>query len=310
MDERGQAARYTWRIAALCIALVITAGGRLPLQAAGEWACNGNAALCDRPYNEAAYATTHNAYSTAEDHFRIPLPNQQYAMRTQLAHGVRGLMLDTYDKDGVPYLCHGACGVWGQRPLVDGLVEIRTFIEANPNEVITFILESYLSEEKTAGAFAEAGLMDYVYAHTDGEPWPTLRTMIESGKRLVVFTDDRNVQLPWHHYVWTYAWETPFSFGDVSQFTCVRNRGRSPNDLFILNHFITGHLGAVRWDAPRINAYERLHGRAAQCWGYEETNPKAHIPNFVTVDHYDLGAVFDVVDALNAAWPKPPEMEF
>ena len=289
--------------------LLAVVAGTLPaagVSGGSDMLCNGDADLCDRPYNEVVYPGTHNSYSTEEDGFTIPLPNQKYSMSTQLQDGIRCLMLDTYEKNGVGYLCHGECGFWGQRPLSDGLLEIADFLDANPREVVTIIIESYLSEELTAVSFGETGLLDYAYAHEAGEPWPLLREMLESDRRLVVFTDDSAAALDWHHYVWDFAWETPFSYENIGEFTCEENRGTPPNDLFILNHFLTGLLGAMRWEAPVTNAYGLVRNRCAECWGYEETNPESHIPNFLMVDHYDLGNVVDAVKSINGSWPEPP----
>ena len=35
-------------------------------------ACNGSPLLCDRRYNEVAYATTHNAMSNRQEHWLAP----------------------------------------------------------------------------------------------------------------------------------------------------------------------------------------------------------------------------------------------
>src|SRR5690606_21450434 len=69
--------------------------------------CNGHEALCDRPFDAVAYPTTHNAMSNAEE--RWIAPNQTFGMWRQLEDGVRGLMLDVYEDEGVTVLCHGYC---------------------------------------------------------------------------------------------------------------------------------------------------------------------------------------------------------
>src|SRR5213076_3018695 len=56
--------------------------------------CEGSTELCDRPYDEVAYLTSHNAMSTTADHFIGPL--QDPPISTQLDHGVRAMQLDTY----------------------------------------------------------------------------------------------------------------------------------------------------------------------------------------------------------------------
>ena len=267
--------------------------------------CNGDSELCDRRYDQVAYATTHNAHSSWEAGFFLPLPNQEFDIRRQLDDGVRALMIDTYEWFGDSYLCHGSC--WGGATLLtDGLGQVKQFLDTSPNEVVTIIIESYLSEADTRDAFVATGLDAYLHVHTDGQPWLTLGELIQRGERLVVFTDDASATLPWHHYLWQFAWETPFSFASLDEFVCTENRGTPPDDLFILNHFVTGPLGAVEDQAPTINDYFELFNRAGECWGYEPTNPTAHLPNFVTVDHYDEGHVFEAIAALNESWPYFP----
>ena len=76
-----------------------------------------------------------------------------------------------------------------------------------------------------------ADLSRYVHAQPVGDRWPELRALIEADTRLVVFTDDGSASLPWHHYVWDYAWETHFSFQTPEDFSCNRNRGSAANEL-------------------------------------------------------------------------------
>jgi len=70
------------------------------------------------------------------------------------------------------------CGL-GKQPLVDGLGEIKPFIDANPGEVVSIIFENHITHAQTAGAFDESRLMDYLYAHEVDAPWPTLGELIE-----------------------------------------------------------------------------------------------------------------------------------
>jgi hypothetical protein len=257
--------------------------------------CNGFAALCDRPFDAVAYATTHNAMSNAEEGWLGP--NQRFAVTTQLDDGVRAVMLDTWYFGGDVVLCHGgdvfACNLTGMKPLADGLAEIEEFLERRPNEVVSIIFESYVSEIDTEADFLAAGLLDGVHVQPLGQPWPTLRQLIEADRRLVVFTDDSGAGLPWHHYVWDFAWETHFSFQDPEDFSCAINRGSMQNSLFILNHFLTRFIGTPQL-ADMVNHDPLFIDRAEQCLA-----ESGRLPNFVTVDFYDIGDVFSVVERLN-----------
>jgi len=253
--------------------------------------CNGSEVLCDRRYDEVSYATTHNAMSNAADGFQAP--NQHNSISCQLEDGIRGLMLDTYEYLDDVYLCHADCSFLGRRLLVDGLTEIRRFLEHHPNEVVTIIFEAYVSAEATAAVFEAVGLLPYVHTQPLGEPWPTLREMIDSGRRLVVFADrDRGV-VPWYHYVWDYAFVTHFSYEKPEDFSCAPNRGNPSNSLFILNHFLTRDFGMPRL-AEMVNYNPLFIDRARECMEADD-----RLPNFVAVDFYDIGDVLEVVRELN-----------
>ncbi|HEY8515592.1 MAG TPA: hypothetical protein VIS07_08765 [Candidatus Binatia bacterium] len=253
-------------------------------------ACNGAPELCDRRFDQVAYVTTHNANSNVEDGFVGP--NQRYGVARQLADGVRGLMLDTYYDAGEVVLCHALCQL-GKKPLVDTLIDIRKFLERHPYEIVSIIFESYVSAADTEAAFAAAGLLPYVHAQPVGVPWPTLREMIAADRRLVVFTDNQGGAYPWYHRVWTYAFETHYSFANPAALSCDPNRGSPSNSLFILNHFLTQVFGSPAL-AEQINHNPLFIDRALECQA-----ANGALPNFVTVDFYDIGDVMKVVAQLN-----------
>jgi hypothetical protein len=120
--------------------------------------------------------------------------------------------------------------------------------------------------------------------------------LIAAGTRLVVFTDERGV-LPWHHYVWDYASETPYSFETPADLSCAPNRGDPAQPLFILNHFLTQVLGSPQL-AEQINHDPLFIERALACQA-----ERSRLPNFVTVDFYDIGDVFPVTTTLNGLAP-------
>ncbi len=255
-----------------------------------EGGCNGRVALCDRRYDEVATVTTHNAMASEARGFFGP--NQRESITDQLLGGVRGLMLDTHDDEGVASLCHGVC-LAGRQPLVEGLGEIRAFLDANPREVVTIIFESGIGPELTLAAMEESGLMAEVYAHAGGS-WPTLGSMIERGERLVLFTDSGGqIEGPYLD-VWAHAWETHYSARTAADFSCAINRGSMGNALFIFNHFLTNPIGRADL-AERVNHNPLLIDRVRGC--QEEAGRRA---NFITVDFYSIGDVLEVVDALNA----------
>lgn len=273
----------------------------------GPMRCNGWEDLCDRRYDEVAYPTAHNAYSTRREGFLAY--NQIPTLAQQMEDGVRALMLDSWywlvgDEvyaEGT-YLCHVFCGL-GSKPLSQGLAEVRGFLEAHPTEVMTLIFENYISDADMQQAFIDAGLLppggdpagSLLFVHPTGDSgagWPTLREMIDAGKRLVVLSDTGG-GFPWYHRVFDLSFETDFDSPDAASIDCDRNRGAAGNDLFIVNHFISTDGGQPQL-AQQVNPNPFLLDKLLECW--EE---QAHVPNFVTVDHYQIGSLFPVVDTLN-----------
>ncbi|HTM19926.1 MAG TPA: hypothetical protein VL172_05450 [Kofleriaceae bacterium] len=254
--------------------------------------CNGAVELCGRRFDEVSYPTTHNAMSTEDEGFINP--NQYYGIERQLADGVRGLMLDLHeDADGVVSLCHGTC-LLGVRDAIDGLRAIRGFLEDHRGEVVTIIFESYVTADQVAEVFADSGLDRLVHAQAPGEPWPTLRELIEADERLIAFTDaDGGGAYDWYMDVWAHAWETDYAAREVTDFSCDMNRGVAGNPLFIFNHFLT-RTKPVPDEADTTNADPFLVDRAQECQA-----ASGSLPNFVTVDFYSVGDLFEAVRILN-----------
>ncbi len=257
--------------------------------------CNGYTELCDKKYDEVVYVTTHNAFNYEGDFI---FPNHFFDVPQQLKDGVRAFMLDLYLLDGEVYLYH-SFDFLGTQLFTDLLGDIHQFMVDKPNEVITFILESYISAEDVNNALIASDLIQFVHTQKKGEPWPTLQEMIKGNKRLVILSsenDGADFDLDWHHYVWDFAVETDWNNKRRSDFSCDFNRGNADNSLFILNHFITEELiGTGLPDtAELINSNPYLLERCLEC---QEISGK--IPNFLTVDFYSLGDVFEAANNLN-----------
>ena len=255
--------------------------------------CNGSVDLCSKQYNEVAYLTTHNAFNSDED--GLLFPNQTYNIASQLNDGVRGLMIDVYNHFGTPTAYHSVFAL-GTIPLSDIFNDIKIFLDTNSNEVVTIILECYVTADEIEDEINQAGLSNYLYTHNSA--WPTLQNMIDNDNRLVIFSDvdDASSSQSWYHYVWDYAVETHYSVATINDFTCGFNRGDPVNDLFIFNHFVTdANLGYGLYNESNdVNANPFFITRALDCQTH--TNK---FPNFVTVDYYELGDGLAVVDQLN-----------
>ncbi|HMY21282.1 MAG TPA: hypothetical protein PKA58_33400 [Polyangium sp.] len=280
---------------ALCAVVICLGCGETnppakPAQVAPPSECNGHAELCLRRYDEVAFPATHNAMSNFEEGWVAP--NQNFGMRRQLQDGIRAMLFDTYEWNDDLYLCHSACAL-GHTRLLDALEDIRTFLNEHPHDVLTFIIEDHISAAKTEGAFKAAGLSEMVYTHEPGKPWPTLYDLIVSGKRIVTGAENAEPPPSWYNHFWNIAWDTPYSFAKPEDFSCNLNRGAKTNDLFLMNHWLSDPLSTPE-RAKVANEYALLSARAKQC-----QSEGGQIPNFVAVDFYDIGSVFQVVNELN-----------
>ena len=260
--------------------------------------CNGLLSLCNKNYDKVAYLTSHNAFNSDEDNFL--LPNQNFNITSQLNAGVRALMIDVYDVNGTPTVYHGFSAL-GSAPFLNYLTEIKSFLDNNPNEIVTIILECYTTAIQIENEINLSGLNNDLYTH-DNNNWPTLQDMINTGTRFVVFSDqdDASSLQGWYHYLWDYAVETHYTSNSLSDFNCDFNRGDSTNSLFILNHFITDSTLGIGIESEAIiaNSNPFFINRALQC--YQE---KTKFPNFITVDFYEKGNGLDVVNELNQISP-------
>ncbi|WP_372345627.1 hypothetical protein [Streptomyces sp. KL116D] len=288
--------------------------------------CQGSAALCDRPYDEVAYLTSHNAMSTTVDRFIGPL--QDPGITAQLDDGVRALQIDTYrwerpdeitarladsdftsaqrefiadavnrfnpPRDGL-WLCHSVCRA-GAIALVPTLREIGDWMREHPTEVVTLIIQDAISGQDTEQAFTEAGLTDLIHTPDPdpAKPWPTLGEMTDSGRRLVVFAEQADGPADWYRNFYRYGMETPFAFRSPDAMTCAPYRGGDDRRLFLLNHFITID-GGSRLDAGTVNARRFLLDRAHRC-----ERERGRPVTFVAVDYTTIGDAQGAVAALNA----------
>ncbi|MEX2590067.1 MAG: hypothetical protein WD334_07660 [Chitinophagales bacterium] len=261
--------------------------------------CNGDTSLCDQRYNEISYATTHNAHAV-QGEFNALAANQDLEVTAQLELGIRCLNFKSYwtdDNNCGPeghYLYHGI-PLGGCVPLAGFLSDIKTWLDGNPYEVITFTIEPGASVGQLDQSFTDAGLKPFMYQHTFGEEWPTLKTLIESEKRLIVFTNkgSDNENYEGFHDYWNYTFDTDYRAKSRSDFDCDKDRGNANGDFFLLNHFLT-NTSPQPDSAAGINDYSYLLQRAELC-----TSERGKQPNFVMVDFAGQGNLVDVVNTLN-----------
>ncbi len=283
----------------LALALATLACGAAP-ESEPARRCNGEAAYCERRYDQLVFPGTHNSHAAKEDHFGDANANQLYGVARQLEDGVRLLLMDVYDDEGETMLCHGPCGLLGATPHRDTLGQLKGFFERHPHDVVTIIYEDHVPAAKLAEDLAATGLDALSYTHPAGDPWPTLGQLIDRGARLVVTLESGGPPPAYLHHVWDLAFDTPYSFTSPEAMSCALNRGSASNDLFLLNHWVSNGAGLPHAPAAAtVNQRAFLLERARRCAA--ETG---HVPNFIAVDFYEQGELFDAVRELNQQ-PSP-----
>jgi hypothetical protein len=124
---------------------------------------------------------------------------------------IRNRMVGEPSGPPAPYLCHGFCEL-GATPLVEMLSGVRDFLASNPGEVLVFVIEDYVTPADVEAAFRESGLERYVYRGGTAPPFPTLRELIDSDQRVVVFGENAAPGVAWFHPAFETIQETPYRF--------------------------------------------------------------------------------------------------
>lgn len=193
-----------------------------------------------------------------------------------------------------PYLCHGLCEI-GSTDWEPLMVQVKTWLDVHPREVVTFFIEDSVSPADTATVFAQAGLLPYVHEQAAGQPWPTLRQMIDSGHRVVVLMERHSggAQYPWLLPGFDWVQDTPFTNPTVADLSCRHNRGQATSPVLLLNYWLSNFRSLVT-DAQTINAEDVLWPYVSRCRA-----ERKRLPNYIAVNYINEGDVYRVVDRLN-----------
>ncbi|TCV96217.1 hypothetical protein EC912_102567 [Luteibacter rhizovicinus] len=278
----------------------------------------------DRRYDQYTWLTTHNAFNVGFG------GNQNRSIPEQLGDGVRGLMIDIHDDNGRAIVCH-SCYTGG--PYFADVLgkQIVPFLHANPEAVVMIHLDDFASRETLHREFDNVPGLAPLTFNPDTwktDQWPTLRQMIATGQRLLIFdipkntqtntgdyeTPDGNVHVmagdeatvenywslgltQWMHDFSCYSrWKPriPLTTGTVAW------EDKSWNRLFVMNQF---HGVAFTADAKFDNSMEALMDRFEN-YCFPAAGRK---PNYVAIDRYDIGDGKAFVKALNEGTIGPRE---
>jgi chitinase len=272
----------------------------------------------DRRFHELTSVATHNSFSNNEEGSWVA-PNQGRSITHQLEDGVRALMLDvwsfksstaqcvvTFGKDCYPqdlYMCHGGCsGVPGvnytlpRETVAQGLQQVVSFLQRNPEELVTVFLEDYSAHDELQRVLNSVGGLRDLQFNPYGwdvmnRGWPRADEMVSAGQRLLLISDHGDKRDLGVGFGQDLTVENYWSIGSTNvDYTCRSRWDGIPLDrtdggferLFVMNHFR---------DVPATpmvdidNSYANLMSRVTD-WCVPAAKRK---PNYLAVDYYDWG---------------------
>ncbi|KAJ5216335.1 uncharacterized protein N7498_002742 [Penicillium cinerascens] len=288
-------------------------------------ACNNSPDLCSKSYGEITHLGAHDSPfvrdSTTSDSVA---GDQYYDTPTQLDAGVRLVTGQVHQSNSQWHLCHTSCDLLDAGLLSSWLGDIKTWLDDNPNEVVTVLLVN--SDSASASdlntEFETANITSYAYEPTslDSAPtsWPTLQTMINDGKRLVVFIASLTTSSSYPYLMdeFTFVWENPYNVISPSNFSCVPQRpssvsgsastALSSNRLPLMNHFLySSDLSSLGIEYPNASYVSTTNAPSGGVGNLGSTATKCKSawdgrqPTFILVDFFNRGPAIETVDNLN-----------
>ncbi|KAF8078833.1 PLC-like phosphodiesterase [Lyophyllum atratum] len=278
--------------------------------------CNGHAELCERGYGTVSFVGAHDSYAVGVNNLAV---NQDQDITTQLNDGIRMLQMQAHLESGVLRLCHTSCSLYDAGSLQDYLTTVKSWLDTNPNEVLSLLIVNIdnvpVAQYDTVFKAAGVDTLSFVPASASlpASSWPTLGSMIDSGKRLVTFLDNKAdpTVAPYIIDEFSNIWETAFNVVDPAQFDCSVNRthGEPATQMSLINHF----LDRLVFNQPVPDVAKANITNSASGPG----SLKAHVdtcvainsraPNFLLVDFYEFGggSVFQVAADINKVTYAP-----
>ncbi|PWY97685.1 PLC-like phosphodiesterase [Testicularia cyperi] len=284
--------------------------------------CNGDASLCNKLYSNVTYIGTHDSYAIGTLSQASSGYNQEQTITQQLNDGVRLLQIQVHTTSNSSStgsgldLCHTSCSLVNGGSLESYLSTVKSWMDSNANEVVTLLMVNSDDQavSKYATAFESTGISSYAYAPSSGAAvsktsWPTLGSMIDAGKRLVVFIDN-SADVSSVDYIlpeFQNVWENPYN-QDSLPFNCSIDRINTGSDssqlMYLVNHYLDSSFdlfGTTVYipntaEIATTNGYDSILQDANNCAASHSS-----YPTYVLTDYYDQGngSVFQAAAAMN-----------
>jgi hypothetical protein len=192
------------------------------------------------------------------------------------------------------WLCHSLCEL-GATKMSAALDSYRDWLDEHPGELLVLLIEPSVPAWAVELQFKRAGLLARVARLRRDRPLPTLGTLLERGRQLVVLGERDTGDLPWYLEAFDFIQDTPL--GSRATSSCARSRGDADSPILMLNHWVDDFPPRPSANA-RVNSSEEIVARARRC------ERRRRLPvSLIAVDHYDRGGVAAAASELNG---RPP----
>src|SRR5918997_1304572 len=182
------------------------------------------------------------------------------------------------------WLCHSLCEL-GATKMSAALDLYRAWLDEHRGEILVLMLEPSVPEWAIELQFKRAGLLDRVARLRRDRPLPTLGTLLERGRQLVVLGERDTGDLSWYLEAFDFIQDTPL--GPRATRSCAPSRSDEDSPIFMLNHWVDDF-------PPRPSANARVNSRGAILARAERCERRRGLPvSLIAVDHYDRGGVVD-----------------
>lgn len=169
-------------------------------------------------------------------------------------------------------------------PFIDQLNLIKDFLYNHPDRVLTLFLDFNVNIRELTTPVRKSGIDSLLYVYDTQTGWPTLKEMIDTDKRLIIFGMQEHRNSPkWLHYVWNHAVEPYYSILEAPVFIGEFLKGDPKNSLLIFNDYNLPRKPNLPDDAY-FNSVQNpyLIEHIKKVWANT-----GKTPNFVMLDRYE-----------------------